>query len=75
MSNLLEQIKNYLKNFDKNKLIKIGLFLIPLLGIVLKAIFLQGFIQNQNPYDFNISLGFSNASPFINYYYAYTLSS
>ena len=41
MSNLLEQIKNYLKNFDKNKLIKIGLFLIPLLGIVLKSIFLQ----------------------------------
>lgn len=73
MSNLLEQIKNYLKNFDKNKLIKIGLFLIPLLGIVLKSIFLQGFIQNQNPYNFNISLGFSNASPCINYYFAYTL--
>lgn len=73
MYNLIEKFKSYLKNIDKNKLIKLGLFLIPLFGIVMKSIFLQGFIQNQNPYSFNLQLGFSLSSPCLNYYFAFTL--
>ena len=73
MNNLLEKLKDYIKNISKNDFIKLGLFLIPFFGIILKSIFLQGFLKNQNPYEFNLSLSFTEAWPCINYYVAYTL--
>lgn len=69
----MDKFKNYIRNFDKISFVKLGLFLIPLIGIVLKGIFLQSFIQNQDPYTFNFILGFSKSSSFLNYYFAFTL--
>lgn len=70
----MDKFINYIKdNLEKTKLTKLGLFIIPLIGIVLKGIFLQGFIQNQDPYSINLTLGFSKASPFLTYYFAFTL--
>lgn len=73
MNNLLERFKSYQKNISKTDVIKLGLFLIPFFGIILKSIFLQGFLRNQSPYEFNLALSFSEASPCINYYIAYAL--
>ena len=73
MNPAFERMKNSLKNVSKDTYIKIGLFLIPLIGIVLKGIFLQGFIQNKNPYDFSLSIAFSNSQYTLIYYLAFTL--
>ncbi|NLK94305.1 MAG: LTA synthase family protein [Clostridiales bacterium] len=71
----MERVKNFINNIDKSKRIKIGLFLIPLLGIIIKSIFLQCFIQSQNPYKFDLVTGYLNSSAFLLYYLAFALVS
>ena len=75
MNNLLHKAKNYFKTFNKSDFIKIGLFFIPFVGIILKGIFLQSFIQNQSPYSFDFSLGYSKSKEFLGYYYAFAFLS
>lgn len=69
----MKKLTTAIKNIDKHTLITIGLFLIPCIGIILKGIFLQSFIQGQNPYELNLALGCSKSSPFILYYISFTL--
>ena len=73
MDKLLTNIKDYFKSLSKQDFIKLGLFLIPLIGIIFKSILLQGYIQNNNPYDLDISLGYSKAQYFLSYYLAFAL--
>lgn len=55
----------------KDTIIRIFLFIIPLISIVLKGIFLQGFVRSQNPYEFDFMTGYSSASPCLSYYIAF----
>jgi len=73
MDKILNRIKDYFNSTSKHTYIKLGLFLIPLIGIILKGIFLQSVIQNIDPYSFDFSLGFSKANSFLLYYLAFTL--
>ena len=73
MNKILNRFKDYFKSISKDTYIKLGLFLIPLIGIVLKGIFLQSVIQNKDPYSFDLILGFSKSSSFLLYYLAVTL--
>ncbi|MBE6052098.1 MAG: LTA synthase family protein [Clostridium sp.] len=73
MNKLINNIKVYLKSLDKDTCIKIGLFIIPLIGIIFKNIFLQGFIQNQDPYTLDFSTGYASSRYFLKYYLAFTL--
>lgn len=73
MSKFIDSTKSYIRNLDKNSLIKIGLFLIPLLGIVFKGILLQGYIQNSDSYSLDLGLGFSKTMYFVKFYFAYAL--
>lgn len=74
MNKFTNYIKNInIKNINIETLIKIGIFLIPCIGIVIKGIFLQAFIQGQNPYEFNLSIGYSKASSFLLYYISFAL--
>ncbi|MGL4773248.1 MAG: LTA synthase family protein [Clostridium sp.] len=74
MEKLSLKIKDTLSaSFDKEGILRSILFLIPLVGITLKGVFLQGFIQNQNSYNLDLALGFSEASSFLNYYIAFAL--
>lgn len=71
-------MNKFIKNFssiDKEQKIKIGLFLIPLIGIILKGILLQCFIQSQDPYSFDLASGFLHSSGFLLYYLAFALVS
>ena len=70
---LKDKFKLIFNNFDKNSLFKIGLFLIPAIGIVFKGIFLQSFLQSSNPYVFDFSTGYSKASYFLKYYFSFAL--
>lgn len=75
MNKLLEKInpKN-LKNVQPQTWAKIGLFLIPFFGVILKCIFVQCFIQSDSPYNFSFTAGYTDsASYYIKYYIAYTL--
>jgi phosphoglycerol transferase MdoB-like AlkP superfamily enzyme len=73
MFNLLYKIKNYFNSISNHTYVKLGLFIIPLIGIILKGILLQGFIQNQNPYNLDFILGFSKSQYFLSYYLAFAL--
>ncbi|PRR83201.1 LTA synthase family protein [Clostridium vincentii] len=73
MHKILNRFKDYFKSISKHTYIKLGLFLIPLVGIILKGIFLQSVIQNKDPYSFDLILGFSNSSSFLLYYLAFAL--
>lgn len=73
MDKLIMNVKNYFKSLSKQDFIKLGLFIIPLVGIILKSILLQGYIQNNNPYELDIFLGFSKSQYFLSYYLAFTL--
>lgn len=70
---LVHKFKSICSNFDKNTLFKIGLFLIPAIGIVFKGIFLQCFLQSSDPYVFDFSTGYSKASYFLKYYFSFAL--
>ncbi|WP_294350614.1 LTA synthase family protein [uncultured Clostridium sp.] len=73
MNKIINNIKDYFKSLDKDTYIKIGLFIIPLIGIIFKNILLQGFIQNQDPYTLDFSTGYANSRYFLKYYLAFTL--
>ena len=73
MNKIINDIKDYFKSLDKDTYIKIGLFIIPLIGIIFKNILLQGFIQNQDPYTLDFSTGYANSRYFLKYYLAFTL--
>ncbi len=73
MDKILTNIKDYFKSLSKQDFIKLGLFIIPLIGIIFKGIVLQGYIQNNDPYILNLSLGFSKSQYFFSYYLAFTL--
>ncbi|MBD7912601.1 MULTISPECIES: LTA synthase family protein [Clostridium] len=73
MFNLLYKIRNYFISTTKHTYIKLGLFLIPIVGIIFKGIVLQSFIQNHNPYDFDFMLGLSKSQYFFSYYLAFAL--
>lgn len=73
MNRTLNRIKYCFNSISKHTYIKLGLFLIPLIGIILKGIFLQGVIQNQDPFSFNLALGFSKSTAFLSYYLAFSL--
>ena len=70
---MLERGVLWIKSFSKQDLIKIFLFLIPLCGVIFKGIILQGYIQNTNPYNLDLALGYSKAQYFLSYYLAFTL--
>jgi hypothetical protein len=53
----MNKFTNYIKNFNRHTLINMGLFLIPCIGIIIKSIFLQAFIQGQTPYKLDLALG------------------
>ena len=69
----MNKFTNYIKNFNRHTLINIGLFLIPCIGIIIKSIFLQAFIQGQTPYKLDLALGYDKASYFLLYYISFTL--
>lgn len=73
MNKIINNIKDYFKSLDKDTYIKIGLFIIPLIGIIFKNILLQGFIQNQDPYTLDFYTGYANSRYFLKYYLAFTL--
>lgn len=73
MNTIMEKIKSNIKNIEKHSLIKVGLFLIPVIGIVLKGIFLQAFIQNKKPASFDLAIGFSKSYYYLYYYFAIAL--
>jgi phosphoglycerol transferase MdoB-like AlkP superfamily enzyme len=73
MGKILNRIKDYFNSKSKHTYIKLGLFLIPLIGIILKGVFLQSVIQNTDPFGFDLILGFSKSSEFLLYYLAITL--
>ena len=73
MNKIINDIKDYFKSLDKDTYIKIGLFIIPLIGIIFMNILLQGFIQNQDPYTLDFSTGYANSRYFLKYYLAFTL--
>lgn len=73
MNEILNRFRTYFKSTSKHTYIKLGLFLIPLIGIVLKGIFLQSVIQNKNPYSFDLILGFSQSNSFLLYYLSFAL--
>ncbi|MDD6794915.1 MAG: LTA synthase family protein [Clostridiaceae bacterium] len=73
MNSITSRFKDYFKSLSKDSYIKLGLFLIPLIGIVLKAILLLGYIQNKDPYNLDIGIAFSSSSSYLLYYFAFTL--
>ena len=73
MNKILNRFKDCFNSTSKHTYIKLGLFLIPLIGIILKGIFLQSVIQNKDPFSFNLILGFSKSSEFLLYYLAFSL--
>lgn len=64
----------FLKNtLSKDNIIKTLLFLISLISIVLKGIFLQGFIANQDPYSFDFAHGYAASISCIQYYISFAM--
>lgn len=74
MSSTNSAINKFIKNkINKDTIIRMIFFLIPLACIVLKGIIFQGFVTSKNPYIFDFSVGYNSANPFLNYYIAFTL--
>ncbi|MFW2489814.1 LTA synthase family protein [Clostridium chromiireducens] len=74
MSSFNSIINNFLKrNLNKDTIIRLIFFLIPVASIVLKGIIFQGFASNKNPYALDFFNGYQAADPFINYYIAFSL--
>ncbi|MBE6062289.1 MAG: LTA synthase family protein [Clostridium butyricum] len=69
MSLLNSKSKNF---FTKDSLIRLLFFIIPLISIVLKGIFYQGFITSGTPYSFNFTSGYYEISSLsLSYYFAF----
>lgn len=74
MKKIYSKLKNhYVSMLNYNSLLKVILFLIPLLGIFFKTIIFQAFVSNEDPYSLNLLLGFSKVQPFITYYFSFIL--
>lgn len=58
---------------SKDNIIMLSLFLISLISIVLKGIFLQGFVSNQDPYSFNFIKGYAVINHCLPYYVAFAM--
>lgn len=74
MDRLLLNIKSFFKNkIGIEGLVRFILFMIPLIGLVLKSILFQGFLTSSNPYTFDFNKGYETAKSYIAYYYAFAL--
>ena len=73
MSSTDSKFKNYLKNyFTKDTFIRSLFFIIPLISIVLKGIFYQGFVTSGTPYSFNFMSGYNEVSSVsLSYYFGF----
>ncbi|EKQ50878.1 MULTISPECIES: LTA synthase family protein [unclassified Clostridium] len=75
MSSFNSSINNFLRrNLNKDTIIRIIFFLIPVISIILKGIMFQGFVINKNPYSLDFSAGYQSADPFLNYYIAFAVA-
>ncbi|MGL4849173.1 MAG: LTA synthase family protein [Clostridium sp.] len=71
---MIKALKNFsLKDLDKDSVFRSILFLIPLIGIIIKGIILQGFILNADPYKLDFKLGYLNSKYCLLYYIAFAL--
>lgn len=66
MNNFISKATDKLKS--KDIVIDILMLIVPVICLVYKGVILQGFITSKNPYDFNFSAGYAEASPFFKYY-------
>ena len=75
MSSLDSKLKNFFtKYFTKDSLIRSLFFIIPLISIVLKGIFYQGFVTSGTPYSFNFMSGYNEVSIVsLQYYFAFAM--
>ena len=64
-------LSKFKESLNKNALIRLGFYIFTLIAIVLKGALFLGFSLNQNLYTLNFSLGYRQASYFINYYIAF----
>lgn len=58
------------KYLNRDTLLRLIFFLIPVISIVLKGIIFQSFVSDDNPYKFDFSSGYSVISKYYLYYYA-----
>lgn len=74
MDKLLLDIKSFLKNkIGIEGIVRLILFMIPLISLVLKSVLFQGFVTSENPYTFDFNKGQQSSESFIAYYYAFVL--
>ena len=75
MSSSNSKLKNFFINhFSKDSLIRSLFFIIPLISIVLKGIFYEGFVTSPSPYDFNFISGYNEVSILsLSYYFGFAL--
>lgn len=74
MNSFSSKLNEFLKNnLTKHTIVKSVLFLIPLISMVLKGIFVQGFLTSKNPYNFNFFAGYNSTNACLTYYIAFTL--
>lgn len=68
---LNNRLSKFKESLNKNALIRLCFYIFTLIAIVLKGALFLGFSLNQNLYSLNFSLGYRQASYFINYYIAF----
>ncbi len=75
MSSLNLKLKEFAKkNMQKENIIRLVFFLLPVIAIVLKGIVFQGFVTSENPYSFSFSSGYAAVSIVsMEYYIAFAL--
>ena len=73
MSSSNSKFKNFfIKHFPKDSLIRSLFFIIPLISIVLKGIFYEGFVTSTTPYNFDFISGYSEVSIIsLSYYFGF----
>lgn len=67
-NNILVKFK---ESLNKNSLIRLGFYIFAIVGIFLKGAIFLGYSLNKDPRVINFSLGYRQASYFINYYIAF----
>lgn len=68
------KVNDFFKNLlSKDNIFKTVLFLISLISIVVKGIFLQGFISNQDPYSFDFAHGYAVINSCLPYYICFAM--
>lgn len=75
MSSLDSKFKNFSERyFTRDTLIRSLFFIIPLISIVLKGIFYQGFVTSGTPYSFDFMSGYNEVSSVsLSYYFGFAL--